>query len=174
MILFNVSNYCKVLHNFNHNITGLYSLVLVQLNSCVFSDSTPGGVLHEAEVTCHCLHRVTCACVTDISSVQYLCENLLPKCVSILVQGALADCSETERLVTNSSVVELVSSIVQIVVQNLDTASAKDVISTMTEMFLDSKLDCLGGAVQNCNTKFQPLQVGGSDLICCKTGSISV
>ncbi|KAI0241835.1 MMS19 nucleotide excision repair protein [Lamellibrachia satsuma] len=128
------------------------------LEQLLTENSTPGGVLHEAEVTCHCLHRVTCACVTDISSMQYLCENLLPKCVSILVQGALVDCSGTERLVTNSLVVERVSSIVQIVVENLDTASAKDVISTMTEMFLDSKLDCLGGAVQNCNTKFQPLQ----------------
>ena len=130
----------------------------------LFPDSTLDGALHEAEVTCQCLHQATSACVTDSSVAQNLRANLLTKCVGILVHGALVDSSGNKRLVTNSSIVELLSSVVRTIVQNLDADGAEEVMSLMVEMFIDSKLDWLNNAAATCPVKFEPLQVGGAYL----------
>ena len=130
----------------------------------LFPDSTLGGALHEAEVTCQCLLQATSACVMDSSVAPNVRANLLTKCVGILVRGALVDSSGNKRLVTNSSIVELLSSVVRTIVQNLNTDGAEEVMSWMVEMFVDGKLDCLDNAAAACPTKFQPLQVGGAYL----------
>ena len=141
----------------------ILSILVFQLSSCLFSAPPSDATLHEAEVTCLCLQRVTCACVTDSSSLQRLREDLLPKCVSILVYGSMVESSETGRLVTNPTIIELVSSIVRTIVQELDSASAEGVMSNVMDMFLDGNLGYLDSAVQSSDARFQPLQVGGTD-----------
>ena len=110
-----------------------------------------------------CLQRVTRTCVTDPCSLQRLREDLLPKCVSILARGSMVDSSPGECLVTNPSIVELVSSVVRTIIQELDPVSADGVMSKFMDMFLDGNLDYLGSAVQSRDARFQPLQVGGTD-----------